>query len=116
MSSRWIRPGFVALVVTVGSLIPVPFRGNQTFGTFGPDKGLHFIGHGYLAVTLSDALASEGYTLTKSAIYAAVASTLLAVVTSILQRRIPGRVSERADLLAGALGAILGAVWGSHRS
>lgn len=106
----WSTVGLVGLVLVGGSLLPLPFRRRPEFGRFGPDKALHFLGYFGLAAAVADALADEGVVPLRSALLAVCCATGVGVGTGALQRYVPGRANERADLVAGVLGAALGAL------
>jgi len=95
----------------VGSLLPSPFARHETFETYGPDKWLHFLGHGAFAVTLAEALADDGRASPVSGGGAVCCSVLLGLVVGRLQEYVPGRMPELADVVAGAIGSILGVGW-----
>jgi len=109
--SRWTVVALVALVLVVGSLMPSPLRRRPEFSRVGPDKFLHFLGHGSLAVALAAALRGDRRSRWLPALLAVGCSTTLGVVTGTLQRWVPGRKPELADLVAGFLGAVVGVGW-----
>lgn len=109
--SRWRRARAVGLALLVGSLVPSPFERHDAFDTLGPDKLLHFLGHGLFAVTLADALAGDGTPRALSGGGALGCSAVVGLTVGYLQQYVPGRVSERADLVAGVLGSIAGVGW-----
>ena len=109
--SRWTVVALVALVLVVGCLVPSPFRRRPEFSRVGPDKFLHFLGHGSLAVALAAALRGDRPSRWFPALLAVGCSTTLGVVTGTLQRWVPGRKPELADLVAGFLGAVVGVGW-----
>lgn len=108
--SRWNVVMIVALILLVGSLMPSPLGRHPDFGRFGPDKLLHFMGHAGLAVTLMNALETERRSEHRAIILAVGISTVYGVLTNSLQRWIPGRKYERADVVAGFLGSVGGVV------
>lgn len=99
-----------ALVLLVGAVLPSPLRRRPAFGRFGPDKLLHLVGHAVFAAVLADALGADGRDELDAAVLSVGGSTAFALLTGHLQRWVPGRVGERADLVAGLLGSILGAL------
>ena len=107
--SRLRDVAVVAVALLVGSAIPVPFGRRPAFDTFGPDKFLHLVGHGSLAAVTADALGAR-VAPGRAALLAVCLSTGYAFLLGRLQVRIPGREPERADLVASALGSVLGAV------
>ena len=106
--SRWTAVAVVAVVLLVGSVIPSPFRRRPEFSRFGPDKLFHLLGHAGFAAVLADALASGRLGDREAAVLSVGVSTGYGVVTGRLQEWVPGRAPERADLLAGLLGSVLG--------
>ncbi|MBX0288284.1 VanZ family protein [Haloarcula salinisoli] len=109
--ARWRRVLTVGVVLLVGSLVPSPFDRHEAFDTYGPDKWLHFVGHVAFAVTLADAFAADGTANPISGGGALCGSVLLGLAVGYLQQYVPGRVPERADLVAGVLGSMLGVGW-----
>ncbi|HKJ59563.1 MAG TPA: VanZ family protein [Halobacteriales archaeon] len=109
---RWRGTAATALLLLVGSAVPLPPRHNPDFGPFGPDKFLHLVGHAGFATALAAALGdgSSG----RVAVATVVASTAYGLSTELLQESIPGREFERADVVAGLFGSILG-VFGWRR-
>lgn len=97
-----------ALVLLVGSLVPSPLGRHPDFNRFGPDKFLHFLGHAGLAVTLADALATDRLNVSWAGVVAVICSFVHGLITGFLQRYVPGRVPERADLVAGLFGSVVG--------
>lgn len=74
------------------------------------DKGVHFIEYGTLAVLLAHAVRgtwSHWRTLSVFGI-AALGATLWGLIDEIHQAFVPGRVADAQDLLADALGSVLG--------
>lgn len=109
MFDREVRPRDVALVgaiLLVGSLIPVPFGRRPSFERYGPDKLLHFLGHAAFAAALAEVLAADDRDGAATALLAVGASTGHGVVTGYLQRWVPGRRGEAADVFAGFLGSV----------
>jgi len=109
--TRWKRALLTGAVLLVGSLVPSPTGRHPEFAVVGPDKLLHFLGHAGFAAALADALGADGVPSERAAVSAITASTFLGLVVGVLQRPIPGRVPERADLVAGTLGSVSGAYW-----
>lgn len=107
-SSRWRTVAFVGAVLFVGSMTPSPFRGELRFGAFGPDKMLHLLGHAGFSSVLADTLADEGVSGRNAAVVAVAASTGYGAAMDVLQRWVPGRAPERADVVAALLGSVLG--------
>lgn len=114
--SRWSAVGTVALVLLVGSVVPSPLRRRPAFRRVGPDKLLHLLGHAGLAAVVADALAAGRFDDREAIALSLGLSSGYGVLTGHVQRWVPGRVPERADLAAELLGSILGALgWGYHR-
>ena len=97
-----------ALLLLVGSAVPLPPRYNPDFGPFGPDKLLHLLGHAGLAAALV-AACDEGSPARRVALAVGL-STVYGVGTELLQEAIPGREFERGDVVAGLIGSVVGAV------
>ena len=108
---RWRRALGVGLALVVGSLVPSPLERHEAFDRYGPDKWLHCLGHGVFAVTVADAVAATGQDRGRAALVGLCLSTGLGVAVGRLQRYVPGRVPELADLTAGALGSLAGVGW-----
>ncbi|MFC3959290.1 VanZ family protein [Halovivax cerinus] len=107
----WSAVGAIALVLVGGSLLPLPFRRRPEFALVGPDKALHLLGYFGLSVAVADALAAEGIGRAQSGLLAVVWSTAIGTATGLLQLYVPGRAHERADVAAGTLGSVLGALY-----
>lgn len=107
-ASRWRRVATVALLLLLASVVPSPLRRRPEFSRFGPDKLLHLLGHAGFTVVLSDALAAGRRDDRRAALLSIGVSTGYSLLTGHLQRRVPGRVPERADVVAAALGSVLG--------
>ena len=114
--SNRTRPVLVAVVLLVGSILPVPFGRHAAFERVGPDKLLHLLGHGWFAATVADALGSGRLDRHSRALLAVGLSTGYAVLLGRLQKRVPGREPERADLVASLLGSVLGVIGPAGRS
>jgi VanZ family protein len=95
----------------VGGVVPVPFERRPEYSRVGPDKFLHLLGHGALSLALADALARDGRSQSAAAVVAAAASASYSFAIGLLQRRVPGRVPEDADVAAGLLGSVLAVCW-----
>lgn len=115
VGARWRRAVVVGLILLVGSLTPSPLARHEAFDTYGPDKWLHFLGHGAFAAALAQALSADGRAKSVSGVGAISVSALLGLTVGYLQRYVPGRVPERADLVAGVLGSVAGVGW-SYRT
>lgn len=106
--SQWGVVAVSALLLLLGSLVPSPLRRHTCFGTFGPDKLLHLLGHAGFTTVLADALAVEDFRDRDAAVIAIVVSTSYGLLIGRLQTRVPGREPERADTVAGVFGSVLG--------
>ena len=114
--SRWGRAALAAVALLVGGLVPSPLGRHPEFDRVGPDKALHFLGHAGFAVALTDALAGDDVGDWPAACLAVAGSTALGALVGVLQRPVPGREPERADLVAGVLGSLAAAlVWLGRR-
>jgi len=106
--SCWNTVAGSALILLVASLLPSPLRRHPEFSRFGPDKFLHFLGHAWLTVTLVDAFATDRLDVGPAAVIAVLCSLVHGLLTGFLQQYVPGRVPERADLVAGFVGSVGG--------
>ena len=104
--SHWRPPLLAGVLLLVGGLVPSPFERRAAFERVGPDKALHFVGHGGFAVATAQACAAEGYSRTGAACVAVALSTGLGACIGVLQRPVPGRMPERADFVAGTFGSL----------
>lgn len=109
-SANWTYVVIVALLLLVAQLLPSPLRRHPAFSRIGPDKLLHLLGHALFSAVLVNALNAERVDDRVSAISAVAISTSFGVVTGELQKLVPGRIPERADVIAALVGAVLGAV------
>lgn len=111
-SSRWQSPLLAALVLLVGSSIPLPIRHNPDTGLLGPDKALHAIGHMAFTASLIPAFEAADRNPTIHAVVVAIGiSSAYGVGTELLQERIPGREFEVGDVIAGIFGSVCGGLW-----
>lgn len=104
---RWTPAVVAAAVLLVGSVTPLPPRYNPDFGPFGPDKGLHLLGHAGFVALLGAGL-GEDQRGVATAGGAVVLSTVYGLTTEALQESVAGREFERGDVVAGLLGSLLG--------
>lgn len=112
LAGQWQSPLVAAIVLLVGSSIPLPARHNPDFGLCGPDKAFHAAGHMALTATLISAIEARNEGSTVHAVLAAIfVSSAYGVGTELLQERIPGRKFESGDLLAGLFGSVCGFLW-----
>ncbi|MEF8813386.1 MAG: hypothetical protein V5A55_06155 [Halovenus sp.] len=107
--SRWAAAAVATIVLLVASILPSPFRRHPGWKWLGPDKLLHLVGHAGYVVTLANAFSTDRRTDGEVAVLAVCVSTTHSLVTGRLQKRVPGRVFEPMDVLAGLAGAILAA-------
>jgi len=103
---RWSGVSLVAVLLLVGSALPLPRRLNPDLGPYGPDKLLHLLGHACFTAALVAAVDDDGSA--RVAVVAIVASTVYGVCTELLQEIVPGRAFERGDVVAGLVGSIVG--------
>lgn len=113
-AANWTTVLIVALILLVAQLLPSPLRRRPAFSRIGPDKLLHLLGHALFSAVILDALNAERVDDRASTVSAVVISTSYGVVTGKLQELVPGRIPERADLVAALVGAILGAIGWQH--
>ncbi|RRJ29590.1 hypothetical protein EIK79_13235 [Halocatena pleomorpha] len=103
----------VAVLLLIGSVIPLPLPRYSEFGRLGPDKFLHFVGHVGLATTLVNALETERHGERTAVLLAITGSTTYGIITNSIQQWVPKRSPEHADMIAGFLGSVVGAVAGN---
>lgn len=108
--SRWTAVAVATTVLLVASLLPSPLQRHPEWEWLGPDKLLHLVGHAGYVVTLADALSAGRRSDGEAAVIAVCVSTAHSLVAGRLQKRVPGRVFEPADVLAGLAGSILAAL------
>ena len=111
----WLEVAVMAIVLLVGSAIPMPPHYNPDFGRYGPDKALHLAGHAGLAATLVTALSDDTPSV-RDAVLAVILSTAYGVCTERLQEYVPGREFERGDVAAGLIGSVLAVQWKRMRA
>lgn len=109
--SRWRRPLYVALVLLGGALVPSPFERRESFRYVGPDKWLHFLGHGVFAAVLADAFGADGVGQGGASGLAIGGSASLGLLVGYLQQYVPGRAPELADFVAAVAGSLAGVGW-----
>jgi VanZ family protein len=105
--SRWRAVALGTVLLLVASILPSPLRRHEEWAWVGPDKALHLLGHAGYALSIVEALATGRYADRDAAVLAVCLSTVHSLVTCRLQRRVPGRACEPADVLAGLIGAVL---------
>jgi len=106
LERRWRTVLFVGLVMVLGSVIPSPLGRHPEFRYVGPDKLLHLLGHAGFTTALADALVADGVDDRTACWLAVGGSVSLGLGVGYLQRYVPGRMPERADLAAGLVGSI----------
>ena len=116
LDSRWRTALCIGLGLVIGSVIPSPFGRHPQFRRVGPDKFLHAVGHAVFAAALADASADDGVDERIASCLAVAGSVSLGLVIGALQRYVPGRLPERADIAAGALGSVGGIAGWWYRS
>lgn len=107
--ARWRRAVAATAALLVAAVVPSPLQRHESWAWLGPDKLLHIVGHAGYAVVLADALGAGRYSDGQAAVIAVCLSTVHSLVTGRLQRWVPGRGFELADVVAGLLGAALAA-------
>lgn len=105
-SRRWL-PAAVALCILAASLVPGG-GGGGTVGPVGVDKLLHVVGYAVLAAATLVALRAR---TARTLLAVVVAVTLFGGVVELLQWPVPGRRVSVLDLVADAVGAVLGSAW-----
>ena len=106
---RWRGVVATAVLLFVGSALPIPPRHTPDYWPFGPDKLLHSLGHAGLAAALVAAF-EDDEPFCSDAVVAILLSALYGVGTELFQEGIPGREFERGDVVAGFLGSVVGAL------
>jgi len=109
---RWRPSLLAAILLLVGSAIPLPGRINPDTGPYGPDKLLHLLGHAGLTAALAAGLvaSSGGAATARDGLFAVGLSTGFGLATEALQESVPGRSFETGDVLAGLVGSLVGAL------
>ena len=104
---RWL-PVAVGVAVLAASLVPgTAGAGGGAVGPVGVDKLLHVAGYAVLAVATLVALRAR---TARSLVAVVVVVTAFGGVVELLQGFVPGRGVSVLDLVADAVGAVLGAV------
>lgn len=108
MRSRRLVPVVVALAILAGSFVPGSASGaaGGAVGPVGVDKLLHAVGYAVLAV--AGLWAAPGRDA-RTVLAVVVVVTGFGGVVELLQWPIPGRSVSVLDLVADAVGAVLGA-------
>lgn len=111
--SPWTRPAVIGTAILVASLLPLP-RDDAVppVVPFGIDTWIHAISYAVFAASLLGATRAEeprGSGLRGILIVATVA-VALGTGVEVVQTVIPGRTFEVADVVANAVGVLLGLV------
>jgi VanZ family protein len=104
---RWRRATVATFVLLAAAVVPSPLRRHESWAWFGPDKFLHLVGHAGYAAVLADAFGGGRCSDEQAAVLAVLVSTGHSLASGRLQRWVPGRAFELADVLAGLVGAVL---------
>ena len=110
IGARWKAAVASGAIILLGALVPVPFERRPEFGMLGPDKFMHFVGHGGFAVALVDALGTGRLDRRLAAVLALVGAIVYGHAIEHIQDHVPGRGYEFGDIVAGTLGALVGIV------
>ena len=108
--SPWTSVAYSTAILLLASIVPSPLRRHPEWKHVGPDKFLHLVGHAGYAVALAEAFGATRFSDREAALFAVGISTLLSLVTGRLQRFVPGRSFEPADVVAGLIGSVLAAL------
>jgi len=111
MRSRRLLPLALAVVILAASLVPGGGGGatGGTVGAIGVDKLLHFGGYALLTAVSLAALRARS---ARTVLAVALLVTVFGGVVELLQGPVPGRSVSTLDLVADALGALVGgAAW-----
>jgi VanZ family protein len=104
---RWWPTWIVAGLILVTTLAPAPWRNPSRSPPLSLDKVYHFVMHAVLTVALVDGTERPE---TSAVSLAVVASAVYGLLLEAGQTRVPGRQYEQGDVVAGALGALVGGV------
>jgi len=104
MRLRRRLPVAVATVVLVASL--VPGSGGGAVALAGVDKLLHGVGYAVLAVTALVAIRAR---TGRASLGVVLLATVFGGIVELLQGPVPGRSASLLDLVADAVGAVVGA-------
>ncbi|WP_256308885.1 VanZ family protein [Halobellus litoreus] len=108
--SPWRSVAYSTGILLLASIVPSPLRRHAEWKYVGPDKFLHLVGHAGYAVALAEAFGANRCPDREAALLAVGISTLLSLVTGGLQKLVPGRSFEPADVVAGLIGSVLAAL------
>ncbi|MDZ7746928.1 MAG: VanZ family protein [Halobacteriales archaeon] len=104
---RWLAVGVVAAVILVASLLPTSGGPTPTLLGVGLDKWQHLGGYAVLAGTLGYALVATEHAGRRVALGLAV-TVGYGILIECLQAPLSTRVFSVADMLANAVGALVG--------
>lgn len=110
---RWLGVLGFGLAILLKAAIPLSDRNRRDRGRLGPDKLLHCLTHAGFTMALLDALTTRGQTAPgQSDAVLAGAAVALSITYGVgieyLQERVPGREFEFDDIVADAVGSVLG--------
>lgn len=107
---RWCRVALTGGVLLLAALVPAKRHETPRPTPYSVDKLAHSLGHAWVAAALFGALerGDSGEQPYRAALAAAVGSTVYGVCLELCQRWVPGRRFERGDVLAAALGSVVG--------
>ena len=106
-SAAWRRVVLTGSVLFLAAVLPAKRHDPPRSPPYGVDKAAHAVGHAAFAVALVDAFGSADRS-PGGPILAVFLSTGSGVLLEGLQRWVPGRRFEHGDVLAGAVGSVLG--------
>lgn len=104
------RATVVAAVILVSSVVDLPERGpppRDPLGLAGVDKWTHLLGYAVLARLLAAAVDARSR---RSLLLVVTLTAGYGTALEVVQRSLAGRGYEHGDVLANALGAVLGVV------
>lgn len=111
---RWIGVLGFGLAILLKAAIPRSEADRREYGRFGPDKLLHCLTHAGFTVALIDAFSTRGQSSTQDRSdavpvgFAVALSITYGVGIEYFQERVPGRAFEFDDIVADAIGSVLG--------
>jgi VanZ family protein len=105
-------------VLFLAAIVPAKRRETPAPTPYNVDKLAHSVGHASVAATLFDAVdAVDAVTQPRqAALVATLVSTGYGLGLELLQRWIPGRRYEHGDVVAGAVGSLVGAGFAWRRA
>jgi len=114
--ASWRAVGLLAAVLFLASILPSPLGRRPEFRHVGPDKLLHLVGHAGFAAAIAGAVGRGRVDDRAAGVIAVCLSTGYGLVLGRFQERVPGRVHEFADVVAGLVGSVLGVIGWSRVS